>query len=92
MLRQQLAEPASLCLPSNTLTALHVTRNASAITIVLSTSPLDTKHPGYQAPLPADQIQPIGDAEVSCGGVAQVCGGHPLRQLLMMLSPPYSAR
>eukprot|EP00983_Pelagomonas_calceolata_P041103 1137908-Pelagomonas_calceolata.AAC.4 len=27
-------------------------------------APLDTTHPGYQAPLPADQVQPIQEDEV----------------------------
>jgi hypothetical protein len=45
-------------------TALHVTRNASAIRIKLSRTPLDTTNPGYQAPLPADQVQPIQEDEV----------------------------
>jgi hypothetical protein len=35
-----------------------------AIRIKLSRTPLDTTNPGYQAPLPADQVQPIQEDEV----------------------------
>lgn len=38
------------------LTTLEVTRNMSALTVTLSKTSLDTKHPGYQPPLPADQV------------------------------------
>ena len=36
--------------------AVTVERKVSTITITLSTTPLDTKHVGYQAPLPEDQV------------------------------------
>jgi DNA-binding protein len=35
---------------------MEVDRKVSVITITLSTKPLDTKHIGYQAPLPEDQV------------------------------------
>lgn len=40
------------------LSPLVVSRNVSAITVHLSTGTqaLDTSHPGYQPPLPADQV------------------------------------
>jgi hypothetical protein len=36
---------------------IETTRHVSSITIVLSTVPLDTSAPGYQAPLPEDQVK-----------------------------------
>jgi hypothetical protein len=43
------------------LSTLHVNRNISAITVTLSTTPLDSSQPGYQPPLPADQVKPLDD-------------------------------
>lgn len=39
------------------LDTIETTRHVSSITIVLSTVPLDTSAPGYQAPLPEDQVK-----------------------------------
>jgi hypothetical protein len=36
---------------------IETTRHVSSITIILSTVPLDTSAPGYQAPLPEDQVK-----------------------------------
>jgi len=41
------------------LDRLETTRHVSSITIVLSTQPLDESAPGYQAPLPADQVKEL---------------------------------
>eukprot|EP00200_Dunaliella_tertiolecta_P005134 CAMPEP_0202339972 /NCGR_PEP_ID=MMETSP1126-20121109/1605_1 /ASSEMBLY_ACC=CAM_ASM_000457 /TAXON_ID=3047 /ORGANISM="Dunaliella tertiolecta, Strain CCMP1320" /LENGTH=324 /DNA_ID=CAMNT_0048930599 /DNA_START=843 /DNA_END=1819 /DNA_ORIENTATION=+ len=66
----QITELASLALvdvwepKEEGLETIRVTRNASAIRIKLSMAPLDTTHPGYQAPLPADQVQPIQEDEL----------------------------
>jgi len=39
------------------LDTIETTRHVSSITIILSTVPLDTSAPGYQAPLPEDQVK-----------------------------------
>jgi len=39
------------------LDRLETTRHVSSITITLSTQPLDTSAPGYQAPIPAEQVK-----------------------------------
>jgi DNA-binding protein Alba len=39
------------------LDRIETTRHVSSITIILSTVPLDTSAPGYQAPLPEDQVK-----------------------------------
>ncbi|KAK9816442.1 hypothetical protein WJX72_000280 [[Myrmecia] bisecta] len=41
------------------LNRLETTRHVSVITITLSSLPLDTSLPGYQAPLPDDQVKPL---------------------------------
>lgn len=41
------------------LNTLETTRHVSVISIVLSTSELDTSKPGYQLPLPEDQVKPL---------------------------------
>jgi len=46
------------------LDRLETTRHVSSIQITLSTNPLDTNHPGYQPPLPVDQIKPISSADI----------------------------
>jgi len=38
---------------------LETTRHVSSIQITLSTKPLDITQPGYQPPIPADQVRPI---------------------------------
>jgi len=50
------------------LDRIETTRHVSSITIVLSTTPLDTTAPGYQPPLPADQVkEPVAADEGSPG-------------------------
>ena len=41
------------------LNTLETTRHVSVISIVLSTAELDTSKPGYQVPLPEDQVKPL---------------------------------
>lgn len=41
------------------LNTLETTRHVSVISITLSTVQLDTSKPGYQAPLPEDQVKPL---------------------------------
>ena len=41
------------------LNTLETIRHVSVISIVLSTSELDTSKPGYQLPLPEDQVKPL---------------------------------
>ncbi len=47
----------SLNLCCGLINRLEQTRHVSSITIVLSTVPLDTSAPGYQPPLPEDQVK-----------------------------------
>eukprot|EP00197_Chlamydomonas_leiostraca_P002103 CAMPEP_0202857678 /NCGR_PEP_ID=MMETSP1391-20130828/525_1 /ASSEMBLY_ACC=CAM_ASM_000867 /TAXON_ID=1034604 /ORGANISM="Chlamydomonas leiostraca, Strain SAG 11-49" /LENGTH=275 /DNA_ID=CAMNT_0049536509 /DNA_START=101 /DNA_END=929 /DNA_ORIENTATION=+ len=57
------------------LTTLEVTRNMSALTVTLSKTSLDTKHPGYQPPLPADQVVPIREEEIDEMEAGEANGG-----------------
>ena len=41
------------------LNTLETTRHVSVIAITLSTIELDTSKPGYQQPLPEDQVKPL---------------------------------
>jgi len=41
------------------LDTIETTRHVSSITIILSSNPLDTTSPGYQPPIPADQVRPV---------------------------------
>ncbi len=41
------------------LNTLTFTRHVSVMSITLSTVPLDPTRPGYQAPLPLDQVKPL---------------------------------
>lgn len=43
------------------LLPVETTRHVSMITITLSTAPLNTSAPGYQPPLPEDQVKPLPD-------------------------------
>jgi len=53
------------------LDRIETTRHVSSITIVLSTVPLDTTAPGYQPPLPADQVkEPVAASEEGSPGQA----------------------
>jgi len=45
------------------LNNVETTRHVSSLQIILSTKVLDTSQPGYQPPLPADQIKPILSSE-----------------------------
>ncbi|KAJ1270989.1 hypothetical protein BS78_06G094400 [Paspalum vaginatum] len=45
------------------LVTLETTRHVSLITITLSKKELDTSSPGYQPPIPADQVRPAVDFE-----------------------------
>jgi len=46
------------------LNNVETTRHVSSLQIILSTKVLDTSQPGYQPPLPEDQIKPILTSEV----------------------------
>jgi len=50
------------------LDKIETTRHVSSITIQLSTVPLDTKAPGYQPPISADQIKPLTTQRGGRGG------------------------
>ncbi|GIL92419.1 hypothetical protein Vretifemale_19989, partial [Volvox reticuliferus] len=54
------------------LDPIQVSRNVSVLTITLSLDQPDTTHPGYQPPLPADQVKPDqpprGAAAAPAGG------------------------
>ncbi|GJN28209.1 hypothetical protein PR202_gb16307 [Eleusine coracana subsp. coracana] len=43
------------------LLPLETTRHVSMITITLSKKPLDTSSPGYQPPIPAEEVKPAFD-------------------------------
>ncbi|TVU14511.1 hypothetical protein EJB05_37985 [Eragrostis curvula] len=50
------------------LVTLETTRHVSLITIKLSKKELDTSSPGYQAPIPADQVRPVNELSEDAGG------------------------
>ncbi|XP_072981672.1 uncharacterized protein [Typha angustifolia] len=62
------------------LLPLETTRHVSMITITLSKKELDTSSPGYQPPIPADQVKPLTDfdyeAEQLPGGRGRGYGGR----------------
>jgi ribonuclease P/MRP protein subunit RPP25 len=43
------------------LLPLETTRHVSMITVTLSKKPLDTSSPGYQPPIPAEEVKPAFD-------------------------------
>uniref|UniRef100_A0A453HM49 DNA/RNA-binding protein Alba-like domain-containing protein n=1 Tax=Aegilops tauschii subsp. strangulata TaxID=200361 RepID=A0A453HM49_AEGTS len=45
------------------LVPLETTRHVSMITLTLSKEPLDTSSPGYQPPIPAEEVKPAFDYE-----------------------------
>lgn len=60
---------------------IETTRHVSSITIILSTVPLDTSAPGYQAPLPEDQVKehvPSAVTSPTAGTVEPPRGMHEL--------------
>ena len=54
------------------LNTLTFTRHVSVMSITLSTVPLDPTRPGYQAPLPLDQVKPLLPPSRSHPGAALV--------------------
>ena len=54
------------------LNTLTFTRHVSVMSITLSTVPLDSTRPGYQAPLPLDQVKPLLPPSRSHPGAALV--------------------
>ena len=54
------------------LNTLTFTRHVSVMSITLSTVPLDPSRPGYQAPLPLDQVKPLLPPSRSHPGAALV--------------------
>ncbi|PRP81197.1 hypothetical protein PROFUN_02031 [Planoprotostelium fungivorum] len=58
------------------LDRIETTRHVSSITIVLSTQPLDVNEPGYQPPLPAEEIKPFTQSR---GGRGRVHRGRGQR-------------
>lgn len=62
------------------LLPLETTRHVSIITITLSKGELDTSSPGYQFPLPNDQVKPLAEfvyeGEDSSGGRGRGRGGR----------------
>ncbi|KAG2437455.1 hypothetical protein HXX76_006105 [Chlamydomonas incerta] len=49
------------------LSPIQVSRNVSVLTITFSLDGLDSANPGYQPPLPADQVKPRGAAPAEAG-------------------------
>jgi len=58
------------------LDRLETTRHVSSITITLSTEPLDTSAPGYQAPIPAEQVKDFSFGTARKGTRRQFVGGQ----------------
>lgn len=52
------AHMRSLCCRDTELRRVVTSRHVSTITVVLSLQPLNPNSPGYQPPLPADQVHP----------------------------------
>ncbi|KAL6885916.1 hypothetical protein ACP4OV_010177 [Aristida adscensionis] len=56
------------------LVTLETTRHVSLINIKLSKKELDTSSPGYQPPIPADQVRPVTDFHQDSEAVPSGCG------------------
>lgn len=59
------------------LNTLELTRHVSVITITLSSEPLDSSTPGYQPPVPEEEVKPlqIGEPERRQGTARRGRGG-----------------
>ena len=59
------------------LNTLELTRHVSVITITLSNEPLDSSTPGYQPPVPEEEVKPLqmGEPERRQGAVRRGRGG-----------------